>query len=189
MLSILFKPHFVVHYEGCFMWGYYIGLTFKYCYLDKNVMPIHPPVSFIVCFNSLRPSDVYIHRLTNHHVSDNGLSPGWRQAIIWTNAGISLIRTLGTNFSEILSEISTFLFKKMHLNILSAKRRPFYLGLNVFTKATLLAGPLDAFSGTEMNDNVLHTFPWEHYFFQQYSSIKTYSFVCSLLSWLSWNSK
>ena len=27
--------------------------------------------------------------------SDNGLSPGRRQAIIWTNAGILLIRTLG----------------------------------------------------------------------------------------------
>ena len=29
--------------------------------------------------------------------SDNGLSPDRRQAIIWTNAGILLIRTLGTN--------------------------------------------------------------------------------------------
>ena len=28
---------------------------------------------------------------------DNGLSPGWRQAIIWTNAGILLIGPLGTN--------------------------------------------------------------------------------------------
>ena len=35
-------------------------------------------------------------------VSDNVLSPGRRQAIIWTNAWILLIRTLGTNFSEIL---------------------------------------------------------------------------------------
>ena len=43
--------------------------------------------------------------------SDNGLSPGRRQAIIWTNAGI-LIETLGTNFSDILSEIHTFSFKK-----------------------------------------------------------------------------
>ena len=34
--------------------------------------------------------------------SDNGLSSGWRQAIIWTNAGILLIWTLGTDFSEIL---------------------------------------------------------------------------------------
>ena len=33
--------------------------------------------------------------------SDNGLSPSRRQTIIWTNAGILLIRPLGTNFSEI----------------------------------------------------------------------------------------
>ena len=31
--------------------------------------------------------------------SDNSLSPSRRQAIIWTNAGILLIRPLGTNFS------------------------------------------------------------------------------------------
>ena len=43
---------------------------------------------------------------------DNGLSPSRRQAIIWTNAGILFIRTLGTNFSEILIEIHTFSFKK-----------------------------------------------------------------------------
>ena len=36
--------------------------------------------------------------------SDNGLSPGRRQAIIGTNAGIFFIGTLGTNFSEILSK-------------------------------------------------------------------------------------
>ena len=47
--------------------------------------------------------------------SDNGLSPGGRQAIIWTIAGILLIGPLGTNFSEILIEIHTFSFKKMHL--------------------------------------------------------------------------
>ena len=40
--------------------------------------------------------------------SDNGLSPGQRQAIIWTNAGILLIGPLGTNFSDILIEIHTF---------------------------------------------------------------------------------
>ena len=34
--------------------------------------------------------------------SDNGLSPGRRQAIIWANDGILSIRPLGTNFSEIL---------------------------------------------------------------------------------------
>ena len=45
---------------------------------------------------------------------DNGLSPGRRQAIIWTNAGILLIGPWGTNFSEILNGIQTFSFKKMH---------------------------------------------------------------------------
>ena len=40
--------------------------------------------------------------------SDNGLSPGRRQAIIWTNAGILLIEPLATNFSEILIGIHNF---------------------------------------------------------------------------------
>ena len=57
--------------------------------------------------------------------SDNGLSPGRRQAITWTNVGILLIRPLGTNFSEILIGIQTFSFKKMHLKMSSAKWRPF----------------------------------------------------------------
>ena len=37
--------------------------------------------------------------------SDNGLSPGRYQTIIWAYAGILLIGRLGTNFSEILIEI------------------------------------------------------------------------------------
>ena len=62
--------------------------------------------------------------------SDNGLSPGRRQAIIWTNPGILLIGPLGTNFSEILIGIQTFSFRKMHLKVSSGKWRPFCLGLN-----------------------------------------------------------
>ena len=65
--------------------------------------------------------------------SDNGLSPARRQAIIWTNAGILLIRTLGTNFSEILDDIHTFSFKEMHLKLSSGNWRPFCLGLNVLS--------------------------------------------------------
>ena len=63
--------------------------------------------------------------------SDNGLSPGQRQAIIRTNAGVLLFGPLGTNFSESLVEIPTFSFKKMHLKMSSAKRWPSCLGLNV----------------------------------------------------------
>ena len=51
--------------------------------------------------------------------SDNGLSPGQCQAIIWTNAGILLIWPLGTKFSEILIKIHIFSFKKMHWNMSS----------------------------------------------------------------------
>ena len=65
--------------------------------------------------------------------SDNGLSPGWRQAIIWTIAGIMLNGLWGTNFNEILIKILIFSFKKMHLKASSAKWRPFCLGLNVLT--------------------------------------------------------
>ena len=57
--------------------------------------------------------------------SDNGLSPGRRQAIIWTNVGILLIGPLGTNFSEILIENNTFSFRKMHLKMSSVKWWPF----------------------------------------------------------------
>ena len=56
---------------------------------------------------------------------------GASQAIIWINAGILLIRTLGTNFSEILSEIRAFSFKKMDLKMSSVKWRRFSLGRNV----------------------------------------------------------
>ena len=65
--------------------------------------------------------------------SDNGLSPGRCQAIIWTNDGILLIGPKGTNVSEILNEIQTFSFKKMHLKMSSGKWQPFCLGLNVLT--------------------------------------------------------
>ena len=63
--------------------------------------------------------------------SNNGLSPGRRQAIIWTNAAILLIGPLGTNFSEILNELQTFSLKKILLKMSSAKCCPFRLGLNV----------------------------------------------------------
>ena len=67
--------------------------------------------------------------------SDNGLSPGRRQAIIQTNAGILSIEPLGRNFNEILIEIHIFSFKKIHFKMSYGKRRPFCLGLNVLNRA------------------------------------------------------
>ena len=89
----------------------------------------------LLVINLLMPSDAYmcVGKLSITG-SDNGLSPDRHQAIIWTNVGILLIGPLGTNFSEILIEIQTFSFKKMHLKMSSAKWRSFCLGLNVLTK-------------------------------------------------------
>ena len=48
---------------------------------------------------------------------DNGLSPGRRQAIIWTSAGILLIGPLGSNFSKISIEFITFFTQENALEI------------------------------------------------------------------------
>ena len=80
-----------------------------------------------ICVSTLTISD-----------SDDGLSPGRRKAIIQTSAGKLLIGPLGTNFSEILSEIHIFSFKNNHLKLSSAKLRPFGFGLNVLMQTQTL---------------------------------------------------
>ena len=79
-------------------------------------------------FNSLfrfsRVMQICVSKLATIR-SDNGLSPVQHQAIIWTDAVILLIGPLGT--------IHTFLLKKMHLKMLSAKQQSFGLSLIVLT--------------------------------------------------------
>ena len=60
--------------------------------------------------------------------SDNALSPGCYQAIIWTNDGRVL---MWTNLSEILTSMYIFSFKKVHLIMSFGKLWPFCLGPNV----------------------------------------------------------
>ena len=88
--------------------------------------------------------------------SDNGLSPGRRQAIIWSNAGILLIGPLGVNFSEILIEILTFSFKKMLFKVLSAKWRPFCLGLNGLNFLRLSSTVADIYSAVQKKNILTH---------------------------------
>ena len=58
-----------------------------------------------------------VSKLTNIG-SDNGLSPRRRQAIIWTNAAILLIRPLGTNVREkINSNVHIFMQENAFENI------------------------------------------------------------------------
>ena len=98
-----------------FLWGKHVAVT-SYSAFDDFLG--------VILNKLLHKESSLTHwgRVTHIHVSkltiigsDNGLSPGRHQAIIWTNAGILLIRTIETNFNEILISIPTFSFKKMHL--------------------------------------------------------------------------
>ena len=62
-----------------------------------------------------RATHICVGKLTTTG-SDNGLSPGRRQAIIWTIAGILLIRPLGTNFSEISYQNSNTFIQHEHIS-------------------------------------------------------------------------
>ena len=81
---------------------------------------------FSVLFTADRVENALIHWCRVTHIcvsklttfgSDNGLSPGRHQAIIWTNAGM----ILGTNCSEILSKIHALSFKKRRLKMSPVK--------------------------------------------------------------------
>ena len=115
----------------------------RYDYLTDSGRSIWIPLILIIIGSGNRHRVSRVHlthwgRVTHICVSrltitgsDNGLSPGRRQAIIWTNAGLLSIGPLGTNFSGNLIEILTFSFIKMRLKVSSSKWRPFCLGLNV----------------------------------------------------------
>ena len=70
------------------------------------------------CFSQLMEAKWRIYATANFTII--GSDKGWRQAIIWTNAGILLIGRLGTNFSEIVVEINIFSLTNLHLKV-SAK--------------------------------------------------------------------
>ena len=67
--------------------------------------------------NSLRPSDAYMRRWTNHYWF-RLIAPGWNQGIIWTNAGTLSIGPLGTNVNEISIKFRLFWFSKMYLEMM-----------------------------------------------------------------------
>ena len=78
--------------------------------------------------NSSRLSDAYICVIKLSITgSDNGMSPDWHQAIIWTIDGILLIGPVGTNFNEIIIRIHAFSFRKVHFKMLTGIWGPFCL--------------------------------------------------------------
>ena len=113
-----------------FLWSH----TEPNCWLSFQVPSVQPWIGNLVApryfhvAKPMRPVELLTHWGWMTHIcvikvtiigSNNGLSPGRCQAFIWTNAEILLIGPLGTNFSEILLEIYTFSFKKMHLKMSS----------------------------------------------------------------------
>ena len=100
------------------------------CFLFRISMETLP-ISIETLTHWGRVMHVWVSKLTIIG-SDNGLLPGWRQAIILTNAGIWLIRPLETRFRDILIKIHTFSFTKNAFENVVWKI-PFCLGLNELT--------------------------------------------------------
>ena len=132
-----------VWHEIAYLFPRFNGCTVEVCEWIHDFAPHFTTVDVITYSCSDWSSTMWTHwgRVTHICVSkltiiasDNGLSPGRRQAIIWTSAGLLSIGPLGTKFSEIVIEIHTFSFKKMPLKMSSGKWRPFCLGLNVLMK-------------------------------------------------------
>ena len=148
--------YFASNFTGICSWGSNLFLGISICSGNGLVQLTEPMLIYVAslghnwvqeCRNlSSHGSLTHWGRVTHICVnkqsiigSDNGLSPGRRQAIIWTNDGIFLIGPLGTNFSEISIKILTFSFTKIRLKVSSAKWRPFCLGLNVLNTRAMTA--------------------------------------------------
>ena len=144
--------------RGYKFWKTLIGYT-KSCWMNKHVILMNCFVFATIYrhVNSLRPSDSFIRQYTTIIASDNGLSPGRRQVITWTNAGIALIWTLGTNFTETLSKIHTAPFKKTHFKMSSGKWPQLCLGRCSFEFLLIYPSP-------HANENAsCCVFPWHHW--------------------------
>ena len=72
-----------------------------------------------------RVTRIFVSKVTTIG-SDNGLSPGRLQTVIWTSDGILLIEPFGTNFREILIEIYMFSLKEYILKCRQVIGNHFY---------------------------------------------------------------
>ena len=109
-------PKIVIHGKQCiilFRTSYFMSWT------HHSATNTHCSLISLLTLRTVNSDFTHWGRVThicvsksNTICSDNGLAPGRRQAIIWTNTGILLIGPLGTNFIEILIEILTFPSRK-----------------------------------------------------------------------------
>ena len=156
IISLFFFPMMSLHYN----YGWSSAFFLLYCHnMQYCIVIINELLTILTHWG--RVTHICVSKLTIIG-SDNGLSPGWHQAIIWTNTGVLLIRTLETNFSEILSKIHTFSFRKIYWKMPSAKWRQFYLGLNMIRwDLTALCGILYVKMAWQKPLTMIFDFPQE----------------------------
>ena len=135
------KPERRPNHEHASICCYTITLNIYRCectYMHVYVMCIYAYTStciYIYLYHTsrnvfLNMSAHAICKSTHLHLVSSALvqTMACSQTVIWINAHILLIRQQGIYFNEILFEIPIFSFKKMHLNMSSAKWRPFIQG-------------------------------------------------------------
>ena len=153
------------HYVYVMQWNSSLVNVVELCIMD-NILNIHVFAQLYQYTQTTCELTILTHRGRVTHIcvskqtiigSDNGLSPGRRHAIIWTNAGILLIWPSRTNFSEISIDIQTFSFKKIHFKMSSGKRWPFCLGLSVFRVTTSITDPCRPLWTTRIRDKVIES--------------------------------
>ena len=110
----------------------------KYYPIKTKPTTCTQPYEWMACtqfHNKKKIANIYLYNFLrpNVCVSKFTIIAGRRQAIIWTNDGILLIRHLGTNFNEIIIKIYIFSFKKIHLKLSSGYWHPFCVSLNVIS--------------------------------------------------------
>ena len=91
-----------------------------------------PVYVWYVVFKLSRQNDAYMHE-----ESRPSLTPDGCQAIIWTNAGISLIEPLGINFGEIWSKLPQFSYVKNNFKMASILSHPQCVKMNVILSSEL----------------------------------------------------
>ena len=79
-----------------YLYSYWKGSSSSSCYHQPNINVTWPHQWPLIRWGWV--TQICISKLTIIG-SDNGLAPGWRQTINWTNDGILLIGPLGINFS------------------------------------------------------------------------------------------
>ena len=99
--------------------------------------------------------------------SDNGLSPGWLQAIIWTNTAILLIGPLVNKLQwNLKAKLMHFHWRKMHFKKSSAKWRAFCFNPNVLKKTKKNMWP--PLSKTRLADSASYWY-WQDVFLRRES--------------------